>query len=271
MRQDAMTTEHDMLTDRRRRAAVRVLCAFGLVIAFVITLSGCAGEQLHAPRSLSSPYPASSGEFLWAVAPVANESGTSDADPLLVSDSLVAQVQQIHGLNAIPVNRVLEVMRSLEIEVIDSPAAAVQVAKALGADAVVAGTITAWDPYEPPEIGLAISLFVLRDEMRSPGARSPGVDPRALQAAPTDYTLPTRASPTTPVSSVSEHLDAANHEVLMRLRDYADGRHDPDAPMGWRRYAASMSLFTEFACHRLTERLLDAERIRVARALADAE
>lgn len=269
-RQDAMATEHDMLTSRRARPS-----ALGLVIAIILPafllLGGCATETLHAPRTLTSPYPGAAGDFLWAVAPMANESGTTNADPLLVSDALVAQIQQTSGLDAIPVNRVIEAMRSLGINSIDSPASAVQVAQLLGADAVIAGSITAWDPYEPPKIGLALSLFVLRDEMRAPGARTPGVDPRALQAAPTDYTLPTRSSPTTPVSSVAEHLDASNHEVLMRLRDYASGRHDPQSAMGWQRYQASMSLFTEFACHRLTERLLDAERIRVARTLADAD
>lgn len=262
-----MATEHDMLTSRARRALLRAL--IGLVILF--PLAGCAGEQLSAPRSLISPYPASSGPFLWAVAPMANESGTTGVNPLEVSDALVAQIQQADGLDAIPTNRVIEAMRALGIDSIDSPAAAVQVARTLGADAVVAGTITSWDPYEPPKIGLALSLFVLRDEMASPATRGVGIDPRALQAAPTDYTLPTRISPTTPVSSVAEHLDASNHETLMRLRDYAEGRHDPASAMGWRRYQASMSLFTEFACHRLTERLLDAERIRVARALAEAE
>lgn len=267
-----MTTEHDMLNTRRPAAIIRAAATLGVVLALALLLAGCVSpERLHPPRVLTSPYPPSGGNFLWAVTPLANESGTSDADTLAVSDALAAEIQQTRGLDAVPVNRVIEAMRALEIERIDSPTAAVSVARALGADAVVAGTITAWDPYEPPTIGMALSLFVLRDDLREPSALSQPIDPRSLQAAATDDGAPMRAGPQTPVSSVAEHLDASNHEVLLRLQAYASGRSDADSALGWRQHAASMSLFTEFATHRLTERLLDAERIRVARRLAGAE
>jgi hypothetical protein len=37
--------------------------------------------------------------------------------------------------------------------------------------------------------------------------------------------------------------------------------------LGWRRYLASMPLFAEFASNRLAERLIESERLRLARAL----
>jgi len=236
-------------------------------------LSGCTVEELRLPQSNYAPYQ-TRGDVLWAVAPLRNESGTSAVDPLATTDELVEALQQVEGIRALPVNRTLAAIRASGVEEIDSPAKAKEVAASLNADAVVVGTITAWNPYDPPEFGLNLALYAVSDAMRAADREGgPRVDPRAIQAAPTDYTLP-RGEPARdeePLSTASEHLDGANHEVQRAVRAYAEGRHDPDGPMGWRRYLASMSLFTEFACQRLAARLLDAERIRLARLEAREE
>ena len=262
-----MTTEQRMQLMTHPRGllglALRLaLCAH--LCALAVALGACETETLSAPRNLVSPYSTTGPDFVWAVAPLTNESGVSVVDNLSVSDALVNQIQQVSGLSAIPVNRVLTAMRALDMQTVDSPEDAVALADAVGADAIVAGAVTAWDPYEPPEIGMNLVLYVLRDELRDPNGGSE-VDPRELQQAVTEGRLPARARRTAPIAVASKHFDAANHEVLANVRQYAEGRHDPGAPMGWRLYIASMSLFTEYACHALTEQLLDAERIRMAR------
>jgi hypothetical protein len=240
-----------------------------LALLLTVLLTGCQKETLHTPSNLVSPYTTMGPDFVWAVAPLRNESGVSVVDNLAISDSLTYQIQQVHGLTAIPVNRVLTAMRAMEMQSVDSPEDAIVLADAVGADAIIAGSITAWDPYDPPEIGMNLVLYVLNDDLRDPNGE-PSIDPRLLQQAVTEGRLPARARRTSPLSIASDHFDAANHEVLASVRQYAEGRHDPSAPMGWRLYVASMSLFTEFACHQLTEQLLDAERLRMARlALAD--
>lgn len=270
-----MTTEQTMLTGTRPLATTwrSLLCG---ALAFVTTAcaafsTGCAArEELRSPYFLSAPYAHEDGELLWAVAPLRNESGTALVDTLAVSDTLAQTLHQVEGLNVVPVNRVIGAMRTIGLSSVDSPSDAVQLARSLGVDAIVVGSITAWDPYDPLEIGLSVGVYATGGAMRPERHQ---VDPRAMTGAGTDLGLPqSRDRPwLEPVSTASEHLHAANHAVQYAVRSFAEGRHDPNAAMGWRRYLASMRLFTEFACHRTVERLLDAERARLARADARLE
>jgi hypothetical protein len=94
-----------------------------------------------------------------------------------------------------------------------------------------------------------------------------GLDVRALRYQPTDYQyFPRSAFSDAPASVVSEFLDGKNHQVQMDLQRYARGRHDPASALGWRRYLASMDLFSEFGAWHAVERLLAHESIRLARA-----
>jgi hypothetical protein len=258
-----MTIEQHMHSSLLTRSS---LWSAILALALML-LTGCtASEPLFAPRVLQSPYNSMQQDVLWAVAPLKNESGVSIVDELAVADTLAAQIQQVRGISVIPVNRTLAAMQKLGLAQISSPADARTLAASLGADAIVVGNITAWDPYDPPEFGLQLGLYSTANNL---GAAM--VNPRALEAATTDYELPTSTQQNAPSSIAAEHLDASNHEIQQAIMIYAQGRHDPSQPLGWRRYIASMSLFTEFGCHRLTERLLDSERLRLARLRASAD
>src|SRR5580693_4654468 len=74
---------------------------------------------------------------VWAVAPTLNLSGERAVDPLLQSDLVYQQLQQVHGMTAIPVDRVLEVYSGLGIERVESPDQAYLVCQLLGANALV--------------------------------------------------------------------------------------------------------------------------------------
>lgn len=262
-----MKTEQLMLT--RSGSARRAVALFAIAIA--AALGACSGDNFRLPRPLVSPYVAERTDVLWAVAPLRNESAVSVVDPLEVSDALVAQIEEVRGVSAIPMNRVLGAMRLLGMQSVDSPGDALRLASALGVDAIVVGSLTAWNPYDPPQIGLKLALYGASEKF---GTLRPAeqVDPRALTAAGTDYTLP--AGPWRNqgqlAATASEHLDGANHEVQMAVRAFAEGRHQPESALGWKRYLASMKLFTEFACYRLTEQLLNAERLRLVQTVAEA-
>ena len=66
-------------------------------------------------------FPGQKGQ-VWAVAPAVNLSGQREVDPLLQSDLLFQQLQEVRGLTVIPVNRVVEVYAALRIEQVQSPA-----------------------------------------------------------------------------------------------------------------------------------------------------
>lgn len=230
-------------------------------------MGGCSQrkDELLVPPEISvSPYDSLKGEPLWAVAPLNNESGTSAADVMQISDALVAKVQEVRGVACIPMNRTLLAMRRLGMSRVTTPSDAVKLAEALGVDAIIAGSITAYDPYEPPKIGLTLGLFqrparVMEDD-RSPEAI------RLLTKAGREREVKQSAFGIQPKSVVSSMYDARSHETLMQVRRYAAGRVDGNSPMGWRSFTMRTGLFIEFASAQAIGELLDAERVRMASA-----
>lgn len=259
-----MATAQTML--RTPATPARALPHAALLVAAALFAGGCAGREaeLVPPEQIVAPYPAAARDILWAVAPFRNESGTSAADALKVSDAFVASITSARGLAALPMNRTLAAMRALGMPAVASPQDARILADALGADGILVGTITAYDPYDPPKLGITLGLYA-RPGM--PGSSQTPLDPRALAASPRDDT-PLLASSDEPLSLVSEYLDARSHETLMEVRRYAEGRHDQETSLSWRRYTASMDLYVEFAAHRCLSRILQEERLRLAGASA---
>ena len=128
-----------------------------LLTAKVLLISGCSLMAGSGAEPLVSPYPT---QRVWAIAPLRNESGSVQANGHTLADHLARQLENASNLNVLPVNRTLAVMETLEIAQISSPAQARQVLASLNADALVVGTITAYDPYDPPKLGLAIELYI---------------------------------------------------------------------------------------------------------------
>lgn len=260
IRQDAMTSAQNMLAP--------VLLAALMLISTIFT-SGCEmspkRDQMYPPGVIVSPYATFEGDVLWAVIPPRNESGTSLADDLEIGDSIVAAAQGIRGVRCLPLNRSIEAMRQLGLSRgIQSSRDAHKIAEYLGADAVLAGSITAYDPYNPPAFGLALALYAKPGAMAN--ASQSKLDSRALTMAFTDFgTFDGLTFAGEPVSVVSEHLDARNHEVLMAVKSYAEGRSDHESALAWRVHTASMKLYTQFAAHHTIGRLIDEEWLRLAR------
>jgi len=239
-----------------------------LLSGVLIGLFGCRTidprDRLDIPGLIVAPYDTTQGDVLWAVIPPANESGVSSVREDQIGDHIVATVQGIRGVRCLPINRTLAAMRALGIHQITSTNEAIALANALGVDGIIAGSITAYDPYDPPTLGLALALY------SRPGAMKRGpktdLDPRSLSMAYTDFgKFDGSRFAGDPVNSVSQHLDARDHAVLMDLKRYAQGRSDPNSAMRWRIYTASMDLYTQFVAHHTVGRLIDEEWLRYAR------
>ena len=257
------------LTDgntHRNRNGIAIGLLGTLVACASMFATGCATpnpDRLSPPQVTVAPYDSVEGEVLWAVAPLHNETGTTLFESQDVTDQVVAACAEVRGVRVLPLNRTLEAMRALKLDVIASPADAKKVAMRMGADAIIVGTVTAWDPYTPT-MGLSLALFP------RPGSaideRQTNIDPRIL-AMQTSEKSPGKSSNfgVMPAATASEHLDAKNHQVLMDVKNYAAGRSDPQAALAWKRYVASMPLFTEFAAHYTVGRLVENEWLRVGR------
>lgn len=230
-------------------------------------IGGCAGfraQQDPAPR-LMSPYPA---RQVWAVAPLRNESGSLHADGVTVADHLARQLERVSGIDVIPVNRVLAAMEALRMSAVASSQDALKLRQTLGVDALVVGTLSAYDPYDPPKLGLALELF-------GEGGQTAGqpLNIRELSRAPVDRLahLPQGArgiEAGQPSSVISVFYDAADPTTRQRLRRYAVGRGaDAEARSDeeWRLFRISMDLYTEFVSYEVSSRLLHAETRRLQR------
>ncbi|MCR9076928.1 MAG: hypothetical protein NXI07_12895, partial [bacterium] len=260
LRQDAMTSAQTMLN--------RVI-TLSMLASMLAVLTACSmtkeRDPLTPPGVIVSPYDATQGDVLWAVIPPLNESGTSIADSARIGDAIIAAVQEARGIRCLPLNRSIDAMRSLGfVSGIETSSDAHQIAEFLGADAIVVGSITAYDPYDPPVLGLALALYARPGAMAQ--ASKTSLDTRMLTSAFTDFgTTSGLHFAGEPVSVVSEHLDGRNHEVQYAARTYAQGRSERQSAMQWRIYLASMDLYTEFAAHHTVGRLIDEEWLRLSR------
>ncbi len=234
------------------------------LLACSMLAAGCSGpakDVLVAPQPLLAPYDTRGGEVTWAVAPPTNDSATSTVEPMRFGDAMVASLQETRGIRCLPMNRTTQAMRDLGIRSITTAGQARQLATALGVDAVVVSSITAYDPYTP-EMGIAAAVFARPGPMlpQAPTSR----DPRSLSRQVVDAgTAGGGSSPDSPVCVVSEHLNGRNHQVLLDLKDYAEGRQQKNSALGWRRYLTAMPLYMDFAAHRTVQLLMQQEWSRI--------
>jgi hypothetical protein len=181
--------------------------------------------------TITSPYPP--GHIL-AIVPAINQSGSRDFDVLVVSDILFGELQQVHNLTALPLNKSLAAMQRLKIRAIDSPATAQKLAAALGADGLIVPAVTAYDPYNPPTVGMTLQLY----STPSPSARN---------------------SPEIQVSAV---FNANNQTVLRELRDFAQGRTQNDSALEEQKFLLDADQYMRFVCHAMVRRLMEVQRTR---------
>lgn len=273
LRQDAMTTVPNPCISTARealaaRGPVTSARAFLLVALTAIMLAGCSSNRntLEPPQVLTAPGGWTGAEALWAVAPLANESGVSSVDTFAIADKLVAAVNEVRGVSCLPLNRTIAAMRARGLMYIASPEDARVVAETLGVDALIVGSVTTYDPYDPPKLGLTLAMFAHRT-----GEDLTQADPLRVRGAYSDaqVRVPTQFD-SRPAATVSEHLDGSNHDVLFALKQFATGRHDPHSAHGWRTYLVSMDRYTEFAAYVAVSRLIDRDRLRLATEQASA-
>lgn len=251
-RHDAMTSEQ-----------VRLIVMRVLLLAVVLgSLAGC--ETPPVQQRIEAPY---AQRQVWAVAPLRNESGSRHADGLQIADQLTRSFEQVVGIDALPLNRVLEAMDALRLTRIASREDAIHLREALGVDALVVGSVTHFDAYDPPKIGLALDLYAFPTE--SSGS---GLDIRGLSWAPTADKAGIRRGtlyrPDQPVTTVSGYFDASGVGTKQLLDDYAYGKGStPNALHERRLYTINMNLFQEFAGHEMGSQLIWAEWQRLARGM----
>lgn len=257
-----MTSGQTMLTKRGERwALATALVLWATVLGALLLLPGCSnGPELRPPEVTIAPYDATRGEVLWGVVPLRNESGATVLDRYAISDKVVAAAEEIRGVRCMPLNRTIDAMRALKMNEVRTPQDLQTLRAELGVDALLIGAITAYDPYTPT-LGLNLALYAKPGTLGQAGTKA--LDARTLSASPVENALPSDNGDR-PLALVSENLDGKNHQVQMDVKNYAEGRTEALSALGWRRYLASMDLFSEFAASYVVGRMIQSEWIRLA-------
>ena len=233
--------------------SVRHLAAL-VCLALMLALAGCQSGARFQPQTHASPYP---GAQLWAVVPFLNESGVSVIDSARQADLFTEELQQVEGIDTVPVNRVIHAMRQLNLAAVLTGDDAIALIEALQVDGLVVGTITAWDPYNPPTFGLAVQLF------RPALLTKSEVDPRDLTRQSSGEIELGAMNDVHPVAQAAGIFDARNERTRIWIDEYAVGRTPIDSPYGAEIYLVRMELYTKFVSYRLIGDLLHAEWSRM--------
>lgn len=242
-----MTSAQSISLHRRLTRVGGSLLVGGLLLAL---LASCNQKyNLTQPNRLQAPY---SDTVLWAIAPLVNESGTSAVDTIRISDALTEELQQVRGINTIPVTRTLAVMQKLRMRAITTSKDAQTLIDTLGVNGLIVGNVTAWDPYTPPTLGLALQLFIRTDRSSSPGTGDLS-----------DQSNTTSGSGLIAAAQAAGIFDASDHTTLETLAMFANGRTHPSTAYGDDIYLMKMDLYTKFVAHQLLAELLRNEQKRL--------
>lgn len=255
-RQDALTSEQvttirpNLLGPRRRVALA------GLVILAAL-VAGCTSGPRRAV-DLAGPY---EQRQVFAVVPLRNESGSQYVDGVRLADRLSEQLTLTAQIDTAPVNRVLAAMDRLGLSEVSNKGQALQLRQALGIDGLLVGTVTSYDPYDPPKLGMNIELYL------DPKHESAKFDIRKLSRAASDrdFRFEGYTSNDQPVSALSMFFDAAHPAVQDRMSQYVIHRGtdygvtSADA----RLYRISSDLYADFVAYEVCRRLMQAETQRL--------
>lgn len=246
---------------RTARAIARLTCGTVLALLLSACASGPRERPLVAPSVVTAPYSTSQGDVIFAVVPLRNETGDTMAPVDQISEQLLAAVEEVRGVRTIPMSRTLMAMRALEFRGIRTPQELKALADALGADGIVFGSVSGYDPYTPA-LTLTVGIFG-RGEKMGDRAEASSMSTRDLQGLGAEPPAAPTATAMIAASTWSDHLDGKNNGVQMAVRAYAQGRQNGPNALGWRRYLAAMPLFTEFATAEAVRGLMREEWVRM--------
>lgn len=225
----------------------------------LVAAAGC-----HQPRAsvervvIANPWP---GTMTVAVAPAINLSGSGDFDPDRFADVMARELGYGERIAVVPVSRVLAVLSAQQKSGVESPEHALELVRLLGVDAILVFSVTDYDPYDPPSIGITGQLYGSRPDLGLGGLDPVALSREASSGAP-------RASRAPGLLAQSQQVfDAAHESVVNEVRRFAEKRGAGRSAYGWRAYLVSQEGFIEYCCHAIIESLLHDGRLSVGRGM----
>ena len=239
------------MTHYSRRVPLLWLCT---ILWLGLILPGCQSSRKGVDYSFDPPRTI-------AVAPFLNQSGSEFLDTMAVTDEFYTELQQVKGLHVVPVNQVLATLGKQGHMQVSSPAEAVALLEALHADGVIVGSITQYDPYFPPKVGMAVQLYY-RETTPATELNSKFINPGELARHDKPFTGMAPGEPIRPRAAVVRIYDADQTEVVEKIKRYAKQRSGSERPAGWRNYITTRN-YLRFVSYEIIGEMLAQERERL--------
>lgn len=208
---------------------------------------GCQFRRTAEPVFIANP---AFGGMTIAVAPALNHSGSADFDVDRFADLMASELSYGRGISVVPVSRVLAALAETGVRQVQSPTHALEVAAAVGADAILVFAVTEYEPYEPPIIGISAQLYGKRL-----GQERRALDPVSFSRRAT-FTAAPPARSSGLLAQQQRVFDASHDAVRSEIRRFAQQRKTGAGPYGWRKYVVSQQHFIRFCCHAVLSPLL---------------
>lgn len=235
-----------------------IICFFLLLVTLAV-IAGCSNTK-QISRFYDNPYPQPKTV---AVAVFTNMSGVDTLDVLTVTDEFYAELQQVQGINVIPIDRVLRALNVLEINTVNSQQDAMELAEHLNADAVIVGSVTQYDPYDPPRVAMIVQLYDRDSRLTANQPSQQPIDPVSLSRQPTTFVM-NSVRQTESTTTIARVFDCDQDDVVERVKQYAQDRAGRQSPAGWRYYIRSRT-YLSFVSHEIIGELLHLEKQRMQR------
>jgi hypothetical protein len=224
------------------------------VVSALASAVGCGGPKITSTE-IPGPY---EQPTMIAVAPVLNFSGSSDFDPLQVSDLFASELTMVEGVQVVGVNRVIAVLARQGLTEVTSPGHALEICEAIGCDGIAVIAITEYEAYTPV-VGMAVQLY-----MRSSGRFASRFDPVAASRQAMPFAVEGwEDSPLVPRAQIQRVFNAAHNVTADSVRGYAEQRIAGDGALGWKRYLKSQQLYLRFCCWATISELMGQEYHRM--------
>ena len=187
-----------------------------------------------------------------AVAPALNFSGSPDFDPVVVADLMASELSHVDGFDVLPVSRVLAVLAQQGRGEVESPDHALEIADTLGADAILVFSVTEYDPYEPPVVGITAQLYGSNSS-----SKMAQLDPVLVSRSATPIAGDSGKTSVEPLAQAVEVFNAAHEPTVIRVKAFAKDRSADESPFGWQKYTASQQHYLRFCCHATIRELVE--------------
>ena len=222
------------------------------LILLMFFVTGCISPETREKTRFSNPFRPN----VWTVAvvPFKNDSGSEHFSTITMTDEFYTELASVQdNIQVLSVNHVLAAQHKLGISKIKDTDDLSAIADELGADALFVGSVTRYQPYPPPLIGIVVQIYEQRrpDQIELPDSKE--FDPGDLSRQPTPFEL--NAGPLlAPVVQVNDVFDAADKDIARLIKQYSAQKME-DSPLGAEKVKTSIE-YMRFVSHQVIGRLL---------------